>query len=130
MSHLPQNDKAPGQGRHVGKAESNAQHRTPPKPTGQCLQVYNLVERNPGILSLTMTADHAIPEAAARIHDLRAMGFNILTTIRPVVIFRGVERRNVASYLIGTPPWPRPGHFDTAAGIRQLDLDLGNEVAG
>jgi hypothetical protein len=105
-----------------------AQDRTPPTPTGQCGQVFNLVERNPGILSLTMTADFAIPEAAARIHDLRSMGFNILTTIRPVVVFRGVERRNVASYALGVPAWPAPGYFDAAADATQLDLDLRDEA--
>ena len=106
-----------------------AQDRTPPTPTGQCGQVFNLVERNPGILSLKMTADFAIPEAAARIHDLRCMGFNIVTTIHSRVIFRGVERRNVASYALGVPAWPAPGYFagDDVGGQRCLDLD--GEVA-
>lgn len=118
--------RAPGV---VSKAKSSASDRTTPHIVGQCAQVLNLIRQRQPILSLVLTADCAIPETAARVHDLRAVGFNILTTIRPVVMFRGVERRNVAAYSIGTPEWPRPGHFDTAAGIRQLDLDLGNEVA-
>lgn len=81
----------------------------PPEVTGQTAQVLNLIRRHQPILSLTMTADHAIPEAAARVHDLRAMGFNVLTTIHSSVIFRGVERRNVASYSLGVPEWPAPG---------------------
>lgn len=87
-------------------------NRTPPKPTGQCAQVLRLIETNPGIRSLEITADRAIPEAAARIHDLRCMGFNIITTIHPLVVFRGVERRNVASYHLASPRWPRPGFFE------------------
>lgn len=80
----------------------------PPEVTGQTAQVLNLIRRHQPILSLTMTADHAIPEAAARVHDLRAMGFNVLTTIHSSVIFRGVERRNVASYSLGVPEWLAP----------------------
>ena len=87
----------------------SATRLTPPIVSGQCAQVLNLIRRHQPILSLTMTADHAIPEAAARVHDLRAMGFNVLTTIHSSVIFRGVERRNVASYSLGTPEWPAPG---------------------
>lgn len=71
----------------------------------------NLIRQHQPLLSLVLTADHAIPEAAARVHNLRAAGWNILTTIRPVVMFRGVERRNVATYSLGTPEWPAPGHF-------------------
>ena len=111
----PRRDNARGQAGKVGKAEINGANRTPPVTTGQVGQVYGLIKNHPGIWSLTMTADHAIPEAAARVHDLRAMGFNILTTIHPTVIFRGVERRNVASYSLGTPEWPRPGFFDEVA---------------
>lgn len=128
MNSLPKNDNAPVQGREVGKAKFSAGNPTPPKPTGQCLQVLNLIRQRQPILLLVLTADMAIPEAAARIHDLRCMGFNILTAIRPVVIFRGVERRNVAAYSIGAPEWPAPGYFDTTADGVQLDLDLGAEV--
>ena len=80
----------------------------PPEVTGQTAQVLNLIRRHQPILSLTMTADYAIPEAAARVHDLRAMGFNVLTTIHPSVVFRGVERRNVASYSLAVPEWLAP----------------------
>ena len=112
MSHLPQNENARGQAGEIGKARSSARYGTPPKPTGQRAQVFNAVKKRPGILSFVLTADMAIPEAAARIHDLRCMGFNIITTILPTVVFRGVERRNVASYHLGSPAWPRPGFFE------------------
>lgn len=80
-----------------------------PLVSGQAGQVLNLIRQLQPVLSLTLTADHAIPETAARIHDLRCMGFNILTTIHPAVEFRGVIRRNVASYSLGAPEWPQPG---------------------
>lgn len=87
-------------------------HSSPPTTTGQCAQVLNLIRQHQPLLSLEMTANHAIPEAAARVHDLRAMGFNILTTIKPAVEFRGAIRRNVALYSLGTPTWPRPGFLN------------------
>lgn len=108
----PINEKAADQGDFLGKAKNQREDRTPPTPTGQRGQVFSLIEQNPGILSLTMTADHAIPEAAARVHDLRAMGFNIVTTIHPTITFRGRERRNIAGYTLYSPAWPRPGFFD------------------
>ena len=80
----------------------------PPKITGQCAQVLNLIRQFQPVLSLELTANHAIPETAARVHDLRAAGWNVLTTIHPTVIFRGVERRNVASYSLGAPEWVPP----------------------
>lgn len=113
MSNTPKRDnagRAPGK---VGKAEISNSDPTPPIVAGQCAQVLNLIRQRQPVLSFTLTADNAIPETAARVHDLRAAGFNVLTTINPTVIFRGVERRNVASYSLGTPEWPRPGFFDT-----------------
>ena len=69
--------------------------------------------RNEGaVLSFRMTAELAIPEAAARVHDLRAMGFNVQTTILPEVEFRGRIRRNVARYSLGVPHWPAPGFME------------------
>ncbi|MBL8421653.1 MAG: helix-turn-helix domain-containing protein [Dechloromonas sp.] len=113
----PQNKKAaPGANRAAQETTSDKFNLKPPLVTGQCGQVLNLIHQQPGIVSLVMTADYAIPEAAARVHDLRAAGWNILTTIHPTVIFRGVERHNVATYSLGTPGWPRPGFFDVREG--------------
>lgn len=98
----------------TGTASNTAidkQHSTAPQVTGQCAEVFNHIRNDGPILSFVLTADYAIPEAAARVHDLRGMGFNILTTIMPVVEFRGAIRRNVALYSLGSPVWPRPGFF-------------------
>ena len=101
--------RAPGE---VGKQKLSADDRIRPVPTGQSAKVFYLIRELQPVVSLVLTADYAIPETAARVHDLRAMGFNILTTIHSRVMFRGVERRNVASYSMGSPEWPRPGFFD------------------
>lgn len=77
----------------------------PPVASGQCAQVLSLIRQHQPLLSFVLTADHAIPEAAARVHDLRAMGFNIITRIVPEVVFRGAIRRNTALYSLGTPEW-------------------------
>lgn len=86
--------------------------RNPPTVTGQCAEVLGLIRQYQPVVSFVLTADHAIPETAARVHNLRAMGFNIVTTILPEVEFRGVIRRNAALYSLGSPEWPRPGFFE------------------
>lgn len=88
-------------------------YRKQPIVTGQCAEVLRLIQQHQPIYSLILTADYAIPETAARVHNLRAKGFNVLTTIHPTIVFRGVERHNVASYSMGSPEWPRPGFFDS-----------------
>lgn len=95
----------------ASNTEFNKSNLTRPVVTGQCLQVLDLIRQHQPVLSFTLTADHAIPEAAARVHDLRAMGFNIRTTIKPEIEFRGVIRRNAGVYSLGTPEWPRPDYF-------------------
>ncbi|NJM13203.1 MAG: hypothetical protein HC889_16235 [Synechococcaceae cyanobacterium SM1_2_3] len=80
-----------------------------PVVSGQCAEVLSLIRQHQPLLSLVLTADHAIPETAARVHDLRAMGFNIITRIVAEVEFRGRIRRNVALYSLGVPEWPYPG---------------------
>ena len=102
-----------------------------PHVTGQCAQVLQLIRLNQPILSLNLTADHAIPEAAARVHDLRNKGFNIITTILPKVEFRGAIRRNVAAYSLGVPEWNQQLEVGAAAtapaentdGIHTKDTD-------
>lgn len=108
---LFQNDEAGHHPGIVGTANSTAVNRTKPVPTGQCGQVLNLIREFQPVASFDISIGHAIPELAARVHDLRAMGFNVVTTILPRVMFRGAERRNVASYSMGSPEWPRPGFF-------------------
>lgn len=129
MDTAPRNDNATNQGREVSTAKRierpdgtasadlfpeafsslvEIYQAAPPVVSGQCAEVLELIRKHQPILSFVMTADHAIPEAAARVHDLRAMGFNIITT-RSDAEFRGIVRRSAASYSIGVPEWPRPG---------------------
>ncbi len=88
---------------------------TPPIVTGQCAEVLQVIRERAPVASFELTANLAIPEAAARIHELRAKGFNVLTVIEPEFEFRGVIRRNVARYSLGTPEWPAPGFLDEGA---------------
>ena len=97
----------------TSKTTFDSRSRTPPIVTGQCAEVLRLIRQYQPVLSFVLTADHAIPEAAARVHDLRAVGFNIMTLIKPTVVFRGAIRRNAALYSLGTPEWPRPGFFES-----------------
>ncbi len=97
------------------KVFSDCDHK-PPTVTGQCAEVLDLLRASNTVLSFHLTADLAIPEAAARIHDLRGMGFNALTVILPEVEFRGRIRRNVALYSLGVPSWPAPGFLEERAG--------------
>ena len=87
----------------------------PPAVTGQCAEVLELLRNEGSVLSFRLTAELAIPEAAARIHNLRAQGFNIVTTILPKVEFRGRIRRNVARYSLGVPHWPAPDFLEKGA---------------
>ncbi|MES2770398.1 MAG: helix-turn-helix domain-containing protein [Pseudomonadota bacterium] len=89
----------------------DSRNHTQPIVSGQRAEVLSLIRQHQPLLSFVLTADYAIPEAAARIHDLRALGFNILTTIKPETNFRGIIRRNAALYSLGNPEWPRPGFF-------------------
>lgn len=91
--------------KEVRHEKQNNSTTKPPIVTGQCAQVLSLIRENKSILSFTLTADHAIPEAAARVHDLRCKGFNVITTILPEVKFRGRIRKNVALYSLGVPEW-------------------------
>lgn len=88
---------------------STANHDRQPMVTGQCADVLPLLRTLQPVPSVVLTADQAIPETAARIHGLRAKGYNIMTTIMPEFEFRGLVRRNVALYSMGTPEWPVPG---------------------
>ncbi|WP_138678116.1 helix-turn-helix domain-containing protein [Candidatus Accumulibacter phosphatis] len=88
---------------------STANHDRPPMVTGQCADVLQVIRERQPVPSFELTANLAIPEAAARVRDLRAKGFNILTVILPEFEFRGVIRRNVALYSLGVPEWPAPG---------------------
>ena len=93
------------------RAQSTAGDNTPPIVTGQCAEVLSYLLAKPSVISFELTAGAQIPEAAARIHDLRAKGFNILTKIEPEIVYCGKVRRNVARYTLASPSWPAPGFF-------------------
>ena len=84
-------------------------HSTRPIVSGQTAEVLSLIRQHQPILSFVLTADYAIPEAAARVHDLRELGFNIITHIKFGVMFRGRLRRKAAYYSLGTPEWKGGG---------------------
>lgn len=87
----------------------------PPLVTGQCAEVLSLIRQYQPLLSFVLTADHAIPEAAARVHDLRVMGFNIITRLERQVMFRGQLRIKAAFYSLGSPEWPYRGFLAKGA---------------
>ena len=84
-------------------------HPLPPIVTGQCAELLEIIRQQQPIASFELTPNLAIPECAARVHNLRAKGFNIITVIKPGVEFHGSIRRNVALHSLGTPEWPAPG---------------------
>jgi len=116
---MTENKKAGWAATHsASKSSIESRHSTtakPPTVTGQCLEVLGLIREQGPLLSFVLTADYAIPEAAARVHDLRGMGFNILTNIKSTVVFRGKVRRNAALYLLASPEWPAPGFLPGGA---------------
>lgn len=102
-------DKKKGRSDESSPKDDFDRNHRPPAVTGQCAEVLELLRSEGSVLSFRLTAELAIPEAAARVHDLRGMGFNVVTTILPEVEFRGRIRRNVARYSLGIPTWPAPG---------------------
>ncbi|EXI90208.1 MAG: hypothetical protein AW11_00911 [Candidatus Accumulibacter regalis] len=110
----------------VDKCDHNPSSAAPgtsrPIVTGQCAQVLGIIREQGPVLSFVMTADCAIPEAAARVHNLRAKGFNIVTQIHSAIEFRGSIRRNAATYSMGVPEWPAPGFLAAPASERQRGL--------
>lgn len=108
-------DNKKGRSNESSPKDSSSLNSKPPLLTGQRATVFREIELNGSVISFHLTAELAIPEAAARIHDLRGMGFNIITTILPAVEFRGRIRRNVALYSLGIPSWPAPGFLQGGA---------------
>lgn len=120
-------DKKKGRPTEGSPKEQFDRDHKPPLVSGQCAEVLELLRAEGAVLSFRMTADLAIPEAAARIHDLRGLGFNVLTTILPEVEFRGRIRRNAALYSLGSPSWPAPGFLEDTkqqAGFMLPDASL------
>ena len=117
MTPTTKSDDARGQAGKVGTTEyiqtelcfTATDSVKPPIVTGQCAEALALIRQHQPLLSFVATADYAIPEFAARVHNLRSLGFDVRTRIEARVIFRGRERKNAAFYSLGTPEWPAPG---------------------
>lgn len=109
---MTNNKKAPRL--DTGRASNTAfdsHHSTAPQVTGQCAEVFNHIRNDGPILSFVLTVDYAILEVVVCVYDLCCKGFNILTTIKPAVTFRGRIRYNVALYSLGSSAWLRFGFF-------------------
>ena len=107
---IPTQDQASINKSNTAGTEYIADITNTPMVDGQCAEVLSILRKGP-VLSFVLTADYAIPEAAARVHDLRAKGFNVITNIQSEVVFRGRIRKRAAFYFLGNPEWPRPGFF-------------------
>ena len=105
---IPPQDQASINKSNTAETKYIADITNTPFVDGQCAEVLSILRKGP-VLSFVLTADYAIPEAAARVHDLRAKGFNVITNIQSEVVFRGRIRKRAAFYSLGHPEWPRPG---------------------
>ena len=105
---IPPQDQASINKSNAAETKYIADITNTPMVDGQCAEVLSILRKGP-VLSFVLTADYAIPEAAARVHDLRAKGFNVITNIQSEVVFRGRIRKRAAFYSLGNPEWPRPG---------------------
>ena len=105
---IPPQDQASINKSNTAETKYIADISNTPMVDGQCAEVLSILRKGP-VLSFVLTADYAIPEAAARVHDLRAKGFNVITNIQSEVVFRGRIRKRAAFYSLGHPEWPRPG---------------------
>lgn len=86
-------------------------NKTKPTPTGQAATVLSLIREHPGVLCIRLNIEFGITQAGARVHELRAAGFNIISQHHDRVFYGDRDRRNVVSYSLGTPEWPRHGFF-------------------
>ena len=80
----------------------------PPLLSGQHAQVLKVLQeaREP-ILSLKL--QRAFPQVGARVHELRAMGFNIMSIKQKPLLFDGARRIGCVSYVLGLPNWKGGG---------------------
>lgn len=76
----------------------------PPALAGQHKQIIVMLQeaREP-ILSLSL--QRQFPQIGARVHELRAMGFNIMSIKQNPIVFDGVRRIGCVSYILGVPNW-------------------------
>ena len=76
----------------------------PPALTGQHAQVLKVLQeaREP-LLSLSL--QRQFPQIGARVHELRVMGFNIMSIKQKPIVFDGVRRIGCVAYALATPNW-------------------------
>ena len=108
--HLQRNNNLPAD--FFPESITGLSQQSPPVVSGQIAEALSLIREYQPLLSFRATAEFVIPEFAARVHNLRALGFDVRTRIEPKVVFRDRERRNAAFYSLGVPEWPRPGFLD------------------
>lgn len=89
--------------------DQSLSHTANPVITSRCAEELELIRQHPLLLSFVLTTDHAIPEAAARVHDLRSVDWSFFTPNVQSVKSLGRIRRNAALYSLGVPEWPYPG---------------------
>lgn len=77
----------------------------PPQVFGQHAFVLELIQEHQPILALSIKFDFDVPEAGARISELRDMGFQIKSSKVPPLIFHGKQRRNAVNLSLDSPAW-------------------------
>lgn len=80
----------------------------PPSLSGQHKQIIVLLkEAREPLLSLAL--QRAFPQIGARVHELRNMGFNIVSIKQKPLLFDGMRRVGCVSYALATPNWKGGG---------------------
>lgn len=105
---IPTQDQASIDKSNISAMKYIADITNTPMVDGQCAEVLAILRNRP-TLSFEFTAERAIPQVAARVFNLKEKGYNVITEIKPEIVFRGRVRRHVALYYLGNPEWPRSG---------------------
>lgn len=76
----------------------------PPILSGQHKQIIVLLkESREPILSLRL--QRQFPQVGARVHELRSVGFNIISVRQKPLLFDGMRRVGCVAYVLGAPHW-------------------------
>ncbi|MGL5289310.1 MAG: helix-turn-helix domain-containing protein [Aeromonas sp.] len=92
------------------RRESNTP--TPPRVSGQLADTLSILRRGP-VSTLEFIHAHRITRSSARVHELRALGFNITTHTRRDLPYQGHQYHGIAVYVLQHPEWSQPS-YDTA----------------
>ena len=88
----------------------------PPLVSGQCAEVLAMLLEHCPMLAIELPA-MGIPQYCARIHDLRAKGYNIISTIEYDVSYQGRIYSRAARLSLGTPLWGEPSSDKTTLDL-------------